>query len=61
MRGVESMFLNFPDENHFVNKHENSMVWHRVVLNFINSFVGLPTLLDGEGKNSLDLCIRGRQ
>lgn len=41
-RGVESQFLTFPDENHWVLKHENSLVWHTVVLNWINKFVGLP-------------------
>ena len=41
-RGVESRFLSFPDENHWVLKEENSLVWHTVVLNFINKFVGLP-------------------
>lgn len=30
-RGVESKFLTFPDENHWVLKHENSLVWHTVV------------------------------
>lgn len=29
-RGVESQFLTFPDENHFVLKPENSLVWHKV-------------------------------
>ena len=42
MRGIESRFLTFPDENHWVMKHENSLVWHRVVLGWINRFVGLP-------------------
>lgn len=42
MRGVESRFLTFPDENHWVLKHENSLVWHRVVLGWVNGFVGLP-------------------
>jgi dipeptidyl aminopeptidase/acylaminoacyl peptidase len=45
-RGVESRFLSFPDENHWVLKEENSLVWHRVVLGWINKFVGLP---DPEG------------
>ena len=40
-RGVESRFLTFPDENHFVLKEENSLVWHTVVLNWINKFAGL--------------------
>lgn len=42
MRGIESRLLTFPDENHWVLKHENSLVWHRVVLGWINRFVGLP-------------------
>jgi hypothetical protein len=41
-RGVESKFLTFPDENHWVLKPENSLVWHKVVLNWINHYVGLP-------------------
>jgi len=48
-RGVESRFLTFPDENHWVLKEENSLVWHTVVLNWINRFVGLPAYReDGE-------------
>ena len=41
-RGVESKFLTFPDENHWVLKPENSLVWHKVVLNWINHYAGLP-------------------
>lgn len=41
-RGVESQFLHFPDENHWVLKPENSLVWHKTVLNFINRHAGLP-------------------
>ena len=40
-RGVESRFVNFPDEGHWVLKEENSLVWHREVLGWINGFVGL--------------------
>ena len=51
MRGVESQFLTFPDENHWVLKPENSLVWHHTVLNWINKFVGLPpSSLDNEKK-----------
>ena len=46
MRGVESRFLNFPDENHFVLKPENSLVWHQTVISFINRHMGLPPLVD---------------
>ena len=42
MRGIESQFLTFPDETHFVLDEENSLVWHTVVLNWINKHVGLP-------------------
>lgn len=41
-RGVPSQFLIFPDENHWVVKPENSLVWHKTVLNWINKYVGLP-------------------
>lgn len=41
-KGVDSQFLTFPDENHWVLKPENSLLWHTVVLDFINSYVGLP-------------------
>ena len=49
-RGVESQFLCFPDENHFVLKPENSLVWHKTVLNFINKYVGLPTFTEEDPK-----------
>ena len=48
-RGIESRFLTFPDENHWVLKEENSLVWHTVVLNFINKFVGLPPYREENG------------
>ncbi|KAF1839938.1 dipeptidyl-peptidase 5 precursor [Cucurbitaria berberidis CBS 394.84] len=41
MRGVESQFLTFPDENHWVLKPENGLMWHEVVLDWINGYVGL--------------------
>ncbi|KAL9604836.1 MAG: hypothetical protein Q9219_000284 [cf. Caloplaca sp. 3 TL-2023] len=47
-KGIESRFLSFSDENHWVLKEENSMVWHTVVLNWINKFVGLPPYKDEE-------------
>ncbi|KAI9687317.1 MAG: hypothetical protein M1822_002360 [Bathelium mastoideum] len=48
VRGVESRFVTFPDENHWVLKPENSLVWHHVVLNWINRYVGLPPLCEDE-------------
>jgi pre-mRNA-splicing helicase BRR2 len=60
MRGVESRFLSFPDENHWVLKQENSLVWHLVVINWINKFVGLPKLMDSEGRDGMEYCRKGR-
>ncbi|TPX18467.1 uncharacterized protein E0L32_011652 [Thyridium curvatum] len=37
-RGVPSKFLTFPDENHWVLKPENSLVWHKEVLDWINRY-----------------------
>jgi dipeptidyl aminopeptidase/acylaminoacyl peptidase len=42
LRGVRSRLLTFPDENHWVLKPENSLLWHAVVLDFVNDAVGLP-------------------
>ncbi|KAJ8107569.1 hypothetical protein ONZ43_g6693 [Nemania bipapillata] len=42
-RGVPSKFLTFPDENHWVLKPENSLVWHKEVLGWINKYTGLDT------------------
>ena len=39
-KGIESRFLNFPDENHFVLGRENSLKWHHTVLGWINKFTG---------------------
>jgi len=40
-RGIPSKLLVFPDENHWVLKHENSLVWHREVLGWINKYSGI--------------------
>ncbi|RYP23102.1 hypothetical protein DL765_001357 [Monosporascus sp. GIB2] len=42
-RRVPSRLLLFPDENHWVLKPENSLVWHREVLGWINKYTGLDT------------------
>lgn len=39
--GIESRFVNFPDENHFVVKEENSLQWHREIFAWINRFSGV--------------------
>ncbi len=56
MRGVDSRFLSFPDENHWVLGHENSLVWHTVVIDWINKYVGLPPLGDEEGRAEVNGC-----
>ncbi|KAF4944665.1 hypothetical protein FSARC_14610 [Fusarium sarcochroum] len=40
-RKVPSKFVMFPDENHWVLKPENSLVWHREVLDWINKYSGI--------------------
>jgi len=40
-KGIDSKFLTFPDENHWVLKPENSLVWHREVLGWINKYSGI--------------------
>lgn len=40
-RNVPSKLLVFPDENHWVTKPENSLVWHREVLGWINKYSGV--------------------
>ena len=52
-RGVESQLLTFSDENHFVLKPENSLVWHKTVLNWIRKYVGLAPYAE-EGVESLE-------
>ncbi|KAL8972195.1 MAG: hypothetical protein Q9183_000678 [Haloplaca sp. 2 TL-2023] len=52
-RGIESRFLTFSDENHWVLKEENSLVWHTVVLNWINRFVGLPSYAEEDPVDSV--------
>jgi dipeptidyl aminopeptidase/acylaminoacyl peptidase len=39
---VPSRMLVFPDENHWVLNPANSLLWHAVVLGWINKHVGLP-------------------
>ncbi|PMD51991.1 dipeptidyl-peptidase-like protein V precursor [Hyaloscypha bicolor E] len=37
-KGIDSKFLTFPDENHWVLKPENSLLWHKEVLGWINKY-----------------------
>ncbi|KAJ5032266.1 uncharacterized protein L3040_008874 [Drepanopeziza brunnea f. sp. 'multigermtubi'] len=47
-RGVESRFLTFADENHWVLKPENSLLWHKTVLDWINKFSGITAEREDE-------------
>jgi acylaminoacyl-peptidase len=42
-KGVESQFLYFPDENHWVLKPQNSVQWHDTVEAWMNRWTGGPT------------------
>lgn len=37
-QGVESRFVNFPDEGHWVNKPANSLHWHNEVFGWLSKF-----------------------
>jgi dipeptidyl aminopeptidase/acylaminoacyl peptidase len=42
-RGVESRFLYFPDENHWILKPANSLQWHAEVLGWLDRHLGDAT------------------
>ncbi|KAK5082285.1 hypothetical protein LTR05_007431 [Lithohypha guttulata] len=60
-KGVESRFLTFSDEGHWVLNPENSLVWCLVVLNWCNKFVGLPVVKDSTGRTGDEFCRQGRR
>lgn len=39
-RGVRSRLLYYPDENHWVLKHNNSLRWYEEVHTWLDEFVG---------------------
>lgn len=39
-KGVPTRFLYFPDENHWVLKPQNSLLWHKEVFAWINKYIG---------------------
>ncbi|GAB6195218.1 S9 family peptidase [Lysobacter xanthus] len=39
-RGIESKFLYFPDENHWVLKPQNSVLWHQTVNDWLRHYIG---------------------
>ncbi|HVR81795.1 MAG TPA: S9 family peptidase, partial [Luteimonas sp.] len=41
-KGIESKFLYFPDENHWVLKPQNSVLWHDTVNAWLKQHIGQP-------------------
>jgi dipeptidyl aminopeptidase/acylaminoacyl peptidase len=41
-RGIESQFLWFPDENHWILKPQNSVQWHRAVEAWLSRWTQAP-------------------
>jgi dipeptidyl aminopeptidase/acylaminoacyl peptidase len=41
-RGIPSQFLRFPDENHWVVKPQNSVLWHETVEAWIKKWTAMP-------------------
>jgi dipeptidyl aminopeptidase/acylaminoacyl peptidase len=39
-KGIESEFLTFPDENHWVLKPANSLLWHKTVNDWLREHIG---------------------
>ncbi len=39
-KGIESRFLNFPDENHWVLKPQNSLQWHDTIQAWLAKWIG---------------------
>ena len=39
-RGIESKFLYFPNENHWVLKPQNSVLWHDTVAAWLKAHIG---------------------
>ena len=38
-RGIESRFLFFPDENHWILKPANSLQWHQEVIGWLDHYL----------------------
>jgi dipeptidyl aminopeptidase/acylaminoacyl peptidase len=39
-KGVPTRLVYFPDENHWVLKAQNSLVWHREVFGWLEKYIG---------------------
>ena len=42
MRGVPARFLSFSDENHWVTKPQNSIMWYRTFFNWLDMWLRQP-------------------
>lgn len=60
-KGIESRYLTFSDEGHWVLREENSLVWWLVVLNWCNKFVGLPVVKDASGRTGEEVLKQGKR
>ncbi|KAF3938355.1 hypothetical protein ABW19_dt0203306 [Dactylella cylindrospora] len=50
IKSIKSKFLTFPDENHWVLKPENSLVWHKEVFEWMAEFSGAKVTLGKEAE-----------
>ncbi len=48
MHGLEAEMLVFPDENHWVLKPQNAILWQRVFFNFLDKYLKSETKSDNE-------------
>jgi dipeptidyl aminopeptidase/acylaminoacyl peptidase len=39
IKGIKSRFLYFPDENHWVTKPQNSVLWQRVYFEWLDTYL----------------------
>jgi acylaminoacyl-peptidase len=39
-KGIDSQYLRFPDENHWVLKPQNSLKWHDTVFDWLGKHIG---------------------
>lgn len=47
-KGVPSRFLHFPNEGHWVNNRDNSLMWHKYIFNWMRYWTGLDKELIGQ-------------
>ena len=48
-KGIESKYLYFPDENHWVLKPQNSLLWHDTVNAWLKAHIGSDACFRGSG------------